>query len=96
MIDLKVVFSSYNDDHMKFSLVENKLHPRPDLCAFLLLDKLLPNDGNDMISAAEHDEIYLDINCDELADVATEDDILTLIRCGVRYDDDMDALVMWV
>lgn len=96
MIDLNATFEKYDDDYLKFGRVENKLSSRPDLCAFMLLDKLLPNAILDMISAAEHDEIFLEVDCDKLAEVATEEDILTLIRCGVRYDDDLDGLAMFV
>ena len=96
MIDLDATFEKYNGDYMEFERVENKLHSRPDICAFLLLDKLLPNDGRDMVCAAEHDEVYLDADCEKLAEVATEDDILTLTRCGVHYDSGTDGLAMFV
>lgn len=95
MIDLEATFEKFEDESCEFDRVEKKLHPRPDLCAFLLLDKLLPNDGRDMVCAAEHDEIFLDVDCERLAEVATEDDILTLVRCGVRYDSDMDEMKMF-
>ena len=96
MIDLSVIFEKYDDDYLKFDRVEKKFSQRPDLCAFILLDKLLPNAALDMISAAEHDEIFLEVDCDKLAEVATEEDILMLTRCGVRYDDDLDGLAMFV
>lgn len=95
MIDLYATFEKHNDDFLRFELVENKLHARPDLCGFLLIDKLLPNDGRDMVCGATHDEIFLDADCEKLAEVATEDDILTLTRCGVRYDSDTDSLAMF-
>lgn len=95
MIDLDATFKKHDADYLRFERVENKLHSRPDICAFLLLDKLLPNDGRDMVCAAEHDEIFLDADCDKLAEVATEEDILTLTRCGVRYDSDTDSLAMF-
>lgn len=95
MIDLEATFEKHDDDYMKFERVENKLHSRPDLCAFLLLDKLLPNDGRYMVCAAEHDEIFLSADCGKLAEVATEDDILTLARCGVRYDSSTGSLAMF-
>ena len=95
MIDLDATFKKYNDDYSEFKRVENKLHPRPDLCAFLLLDKLLPNDGRDMVCGAEHDEIFLDVDCEKLAAVATEEDILMLTRCGERYDSGTDSLAMF-
>ena len=95
MIDLDATFEKHNDDFLEFERVEGKLHSRPDLCAFLLIDKLLPREGRDIVSAAEHDEIYLDADCEKLAEVATEEDILTLTRCGVLYDSSTDSLVMF-
>lgn len=95
MIDLEATFDKYDNEYLKFERVENKLHSRPDLCAFLLLDKLMPSDGRDIICAAEHDEIFLDADCEKLAEVATEDDILTLTRCGVRYAGEVDSLAMF-
>jgi len=60
---------------------------RRDLNAFLLLERLVPGEG-DMISAAEHDEFFLDVGLEELAKVATEEDVKTLLRCGVTIRDD--------
>lgn len=95
MIDLKATFEKCDDDYLKFDRVQNKLHSRPDLCAFLLLDKLMPRAGRDMVRGAEHDEIYLDADCEKLAEVATENDILTLTRCGVRYNSETESLAMF-
>lgn len=66
---------------------------RQDLNAFLLLERLLPGEG-DMISAAEHDEFFLDVDLEELAKVATEEDVKTLIRCGVCLDEWESGLKM--
>jgi len=93
MLNLEEVFESFDDDFLKFEKVESKLNPRADLCAFLLLDKLIPGTA-DMVSGGEHDGIWLDTDCDKLAEIATEADILTLVRCGVRYED--DSLAMFV
>jgi hypothetical protein len=30
------------------------------------------------------------------SDLATEDDVLYLVRCGIFYDDDIDSLTMFV
>lgn len=95
MLDLKAVFNKFKNEFLVFERIENPPHRRPDLCAFLLLDRLVPG-TTDMVSSAEHDEIWLDTDCDELAAVATEDDILFLVRCGVRYDDDIESLAMFV
>lgn len=96
MIDLYETFEKYNGEYGKFDRVENKLHDRPDLCAFLLLDKLLPNVGHDLVCAAGYDIIYLEADCENLAEVATEEDILILSRCGVFYDTATDSLAMFV
>lgn len=94
MIDIKEALDKFEGEYLKFERVVDKLHSRPDLCAFLLLDKLLPHSGNDMVCAAEHDEIFLDADFDKLGEVATEADILTLVRCGVFYDSETDSLSM--
>ena len=96
MINLEETFARLNEDEfLRFERVQEPLHPRPDLCAFLVLDKLIPRPGHDMVSAAEHDEIWLDTDCTKLAEVATEADILTLIRCGVIYDEGTESLFMF-
>ncbi len=96
MIDLEALFDKHEDEFLKFDRVENPAHPRPDLAAFILLDRLVPHPGRDMVSSAEHDEIYLEVEPSHLAEVATEDDVLTLIRCGLRFDTDTESFCMFV
>lgn len=95
MIDLIAAFEKFDDDFLKFDKIDKKLHARPDVCAFILIDKLLPNDGCDMVEGAEHDKIYLNADCDQLAKIATEEDVLTLVRCGVFFDSATDGLAMF-
>lgn len=85
----------YNEEFLKFERVENPLNSRPDLCAFLLLHKLVPGQS-DMVAAAGHDEIYLEVNVEKLAAAATPADILTLVRCGVMFDRETEGLSMFV
>lgn len=87
-------FEKYNDEFCKFENVQNKLSNRPDLHAFILLDKLAPG-NSDIISASEHDEFYLDIDLKKLVSVITEEQILDLVRCGIRYDTSYDCLSMF-
>lgn len=89
------MFDKFEDDFLKFDDVENKKHQRPDICAFIILDALIPEDS-DIINAAEHDEIFLDIDLDALIKVITEDQVRDLVRCGVRYHDEFDCLAMFV
>ena len=83
------------DEFLKFDRVQNKRSRRPDLHAFLLLDELVPG-RSCMVDAAEHDEIFLDTPLDELEKVVTEDQIVELVRCGVRMDSFTDSLAMFV
>jgi hypothetical protein len=78
------LFEKHGEEYLQFELVEKPLHSRPDLAAFLLLDQLVPG-KNDMVSASEHDEFFLSVDVEEVAKVITEEQIVTLIRCGIRY-----------
>jgi hypothetical protein len=94
---MKDLFRKYETDFLQFDKVENKKSLRPDLHAFMLLDILVPG-TSDMVSYASHDEIFLEVEPEALAKVATEDQLRELHRCGVRHDNDIgqDALVMFV
>ncbi|TXH55119.1 MAG: hypothetical protein E6Q97_09460 [Desulfurellales bacterium] len=94
-MNLKERFAAVDDEYLAFEKIAEPEHRRPDVCAFLLLDRLAPGDG-DMVSASEHDEIFLETSPDELNAAASDEDILTLIRCGVRYDSENDCLAMFV
>jgi hypothetical protein len=68
---------------------------RNDLNALILLDRLLP-ETDDIIDAADHDIIYLGVDLDALAAVASEDDILALNHFGVYVNGENDSLAMFV
>lgn len=76
-----------------FDRVDNPLHLRPDICAFLLLDKLVPG-TREMTTPGEEREILLGTDCGKLSAVATLDDIRVLACCGVHYDKYNDCLVL--
>ena len=82
------------DEFLEFKDVKPKLSQRPDLHAFLLLDQLCPGKG-DIIACAEHDEFWLDVDVEELAKVITKEQVIDLVRCGVRYDKRVDSLAMF-
>lgn len=76
--------------------IEERFASRRDLHAFILLDKLLPDpNGRDLISASEHDIYYLAVDPEELAEVATEEQLRDLARCGVRYEEDTESLFLF-
>ena len=82
------------DEYLKFEDIENPRHPRPDLCAFLMLHELVPG-TSDMVSDAQHDEIFLDVSLRDLAPVITKEQVRDLIRCGVRTDEYGEGLCMF-
>ena len=71
---------------MQFLEYEYPPYPIRDVSGMLLLHKLSPVTG-DMVSAAEHDQIWFAADPEMVASNATEDDILNLLRCGILYED---------
>jgi len=80
-------------EYLKFERVGNKRSTRPDLHAFLMLNRLFPRD-RDIVCAATHDVIYLDAQGDELREL-TDEQIVELSRCGVMYNSEYDCLYMF-
>ena len=91
----KEIWEKNDDSYLQFKQVNNKTSNRSDVHAFNLLDKLVPG-ITDMVAAAEHDEIFLGVEIEDLAKVITEDQIIELIQCGVRFDENYDGLAMFV
>lgn len=92
--EIRELFEQYRDEYLKFDRVQNPRSKRPDLHAFLVLDELVPRD-RDMIAGAEQDEIYLEPDLADLASVVSPEQVIDLIRCGVRISDDGYHLCMF-
>jgi len=92
--ELEALFEKHDDLYLESLASDVGPTKRRDLNAFLLLEKLLPGEG-DIVSAAEHDEIFLDVTLEDLAKVVTEEDVMNLIRCGVRIDENREGLAMF-
>ncbi len=73
--------------------INSELH---DFDGFVRLSAMGNRNFKDIIGAAEHDQVWLSINVDWLASVATIDDINYLVDCGIHYDADYDSLYMFV
>lgn len=104
MLNLEELAEKHENEFLKFERIAVKRSKRPDLHAFLLLDEIVPpqptpgypdrlDESHDMVACAEHDEIWLATDAEQLAEKATEEQIVELIRCGVRFD---DGLAMFV
>lgn len=92
--EMSEFMESKRDEFLKFDRVKLPSSRRPDLCAFLLLDKLAfceETHDEDMVSGSEHDEIWLSADPKLVAAAATDEDLIDLVRCGVMYDGDVEA-----
>jgi hypothetical protein len=90
-------FESHNEEFLKFERIPEaeRRHERSDLCGMLLLAERFPG-THDMVAGAEHDEIYLEAHADGDEWPLSEDDVIYLTRCGVRWDDDNNSFCMFV
>lgn len=96
--EMKELFEKYADEYQygDFEKILGTLSTRPDMHAFRLIENLLPNKKFDMIASAEHDQIWLGVDPEELAAVATPEIIRQLVACHIFFDDQYDGLGMWV
>jgi hypothetical protein len=94
--EMTAAFEKHSHEaYCAFKTLTNKRSARPDLHAFLLLEELLPNKNFDMIAAAEHDQIWLDVQLEDLAAVVTDEQVRELAICGV-FIDDTESLSLFV
>lgn len=84
---LEIFREGGDEEYLEFDRIENKLSSRPDLHAFIVLNELIPS-NRDIVCAAEHGRIWLDIDTEELAKLIDEPTVIDLIRCGVMAEDD--------
>ncbi len=93
--DLRDLFVKHDAEYLQFDRVENPMHRCRDLCILLMLDKLVAYEGTKFIADADHEIIYLGVSLEQVAAVATEEDIITLVRCGLMIDTDQDCFSMF-
>jgi hypothetical protein len=99
MINVAKTFDKHFPEYLKFENIDPALCPsrRPDLCAFIRLDKMFPAEHyEDIICGTNHDEIFLNVSVDSFKNVATDEDVLYLVRCGVRFVRDDDRFAIFI
>lgn len=92
--ELLELLEAETEEFLKFERITVPLSKRPDLHAFMLLDQLIPGE-DDIVAGATHDEIWLGVDVEALAEVVTPEQVTDLIRCGVRWDSECDSLAMF-
>jgi hypothetical protein len=95
--ELESLFDKHEDEFLKFERIpaERRLSNSPDIQVFRLLDELFPGD-DDLVSCATHDEIFLSIDGEEFASKVTEDLLIDMMRCGLRWDSSEQSLCVFV
>lgn len=81
---LEFNFKKHKKSYQQFGCIEDPPSRRPYICALIHLDKLVP-DTKELFNGYVGINLILGVDPEKLAAVATEQDILYLIRCGVRY-----------
>lgn len=71
------------------------VHGPLDLYALTLMASLVPT-ARRILGAAEHDKVYLNADPAVVNAVATDDQLLALMACGVCYDDYEDCFYLFV
>jgi hypothetical protein len=86
---IHAMFDKYQKEYLKYEKIPISERPsnRRDLDALIKLNKLIPGycDIN-KIDPTDPEEIMMCVNLTKLNEVATEEDILYLVRCGVISD----------
>jgi hypothetical protein len=90
------LFQKHALEYRHFERVQNPPSPRRDLCAFLLIDKLVPDQNESIINdTSENGDsfVYLNLYPHQLENFP-EEQIVDLIRCGVSYNEYSGHLYM--
>ena len=92
-------FEFHQSEFLRFDRVDPQLNTRRDLHAMLFLAQMFEGNYNNssvIISDADHDVIYFNVDIEEFRSSINVEDIIDLIRCGVIYDSHHDTLKMGV
>lgn len=100
MIDVKELFEKHDGEYIKFDRIRNPPSSCPDLCAMLYMSHFLTmrqkEKNFNMLSHTSHDVVFFCVDVDYFSEVATEEDVIYLLRCGVGYDSSGEGLFMFM
>ena len=88
-------FNSVEDEGNQFDKIENPLSSNQQLCAFMYLHQLFPNEPN-IIAKAEFDHLWVGPEDSQELESLTLEQVTYLVRCGIYYCEHNDSLVMYV
>lgn len=105
--DIAALFEKHGDEFLKFENIpeSERLNRYQDLCGIMKLSEIVARHskdlgikdrtGNRIISAGEHDEIYFNVDIDNIK-ALTEDEVIYLSRCGILLDEGDECLKKFV
>lgn len=100
-MNIKQFMARHSDEFGKFDRINNPPSTHRDLCALLILSRFM-DPYSDVINSAESKKgncagvIVFELPIHEVERMATENQVIQLIRCGVEYNSEYDALVMYL
>ena len=80
------LFEKHHVESLEWDKVDPKMSDCRDLHGMLMLHALCPT-TNDIVSAADHDQIWFSADPEIVAGNITEDQIKDILRCGLSYSD---------
>lgn len=99
-MNLKHFMARHAEEFGKFERIKNPPSAHRDLCAMLILSKFMTNPRTSVINCADSGNaegcgfIIFEPSIHDIETMATEEQVIDLIRCGCRYNSEYDALVM--
>lgn len=95
--EFKQIFDDNDMDgeFLEFERIKQPYSKLRDVHAFILIEVIMPRLRGDMITASEHDQIYLAPAGDKLIKKMTREQAIDLRRCGVFYDEETDSFCMF-
>jgi len=94
-MNIEELFEKYEDEFLNYRVDPSLEKIRKDFTIFKMLNDKFPS-HKDLISGSGHEEIFLDVDPKELLSVFTEEEIVKMIRCGLRFSSEYDCLCMYV
>ena len=93
-LNVSELFRAHYKEFGEFGRVENKLDSRMDLHALVLLAKLFPSEKR-IISEFGLSWFCIGVTPKQVESLTSEQ-VLELVRCGVRYDDNNGDLIVYL
>lgn len=92
---IEELFEKHQDEFLQYERDYSLKDKAKDVTLFnMLSDKIPPH--KDLIIGAWYEEIFFDVDLDDFVTFFSEEEIVRMIRCGLRYDSERECLCMFV